>query len=337
MRREALILLLTGIGAVALFLLNLYCGAVDIPVSSVTEILCGSDDANASWRFIVLESRLPQAVTAMCAGSSLAVCGLLMQAVFRNPLADPSILGISSGAGLGVALVMLLLGGGIVVENLAVGGFVAVLIAAFVGAVSVTVLMLVLSRMIRSNAMLLIVGVMTGYLASSAIMLLNYFSSSDGIRSYMLWGMGNFSSVSPQRLPFLVMLTAGCLVSAWMFVKPLNVLALGMQYAQNLGVDTRRLRNGILLITGVLTASTTAFCGPVSFVGLAVPHMARMLLRTDDYMALLPGTVVIGAMVALACNVACTLPVDGGVLPVNALTPVIGVPVILYIMLRKYL
>ena len=208
---------------------------------------------------------------------------------------------------------------------------------AFVGAVSVTVLMLVLSRMIRSNAMLLIVGVMTGYLASSAIMLLNYFSSSDGIRSYMLWGMGNFSSVSPQRLPFLVMLTAGCLVSAWMFVKPLNVLALGMQYAQNLGVDTRRLRNGILLITGVLTASTTAFCGPVSFVGLAVPHMARMLLRTDDYMALLPGTVVIGAMVALACNVACTLPVDGGVLPVNALTPVIGVPVILYIMLRKYL
>ena len=202
MRREALILLLTGIGAVALFLLNLYCGAVDIPVSSVTEILCGSDDANASWRFIVLESRLPQAVTAMCAGSSLAVCGLLMQAVFRNPLADPSILGISSGAGLGVALVMLLLGGGIVVENLAVGGFVAVLIAAFVGAVSVTVLMLVLSRMIRSNAMLLIVGVMTGYLASSAIMLLNYFSSSDGIRSYMLWGMGNFSSVSPPTAAF---------------------------------------------------------------------------------------------------------------------------------------
>lgn len=328
---------MTGIGAVVLLLLNLFSGAVDIPVSSVARILCGGDnDVNASWQFIVLESRLPQAFTALLAGSSLAVCGLLMQAIFRNPLADPSILGISGGAGLGVALVMLFFGGGIAVGGLSVGGFVAVLLAAFVGAVVVTLLMLFLSEVIHSNAMLLIVGVMTGYLASSAIMLLNFFASADGVRSYMLWGMGNFASVSSERLPLFAAVSVACLVASALIVKPLNVLVLGSQYARNLGVNTRLLRNLILLLTGLLTALTTAFCGPIAFVGLAVPHISRLLLRTDDYRLLLPATMLTGAVVALACNLACAMPSDGGVLPVNAITPVIGAPVILYIMLRKH-
>lgn len=337
MKREAIIFLFAGIGTIALLLLNLFNGAVNIPVSSVLRILCGGDVANASWRFIVLESRLPQSLTALFAGGTLSVCGLLMQAVFRNPLADPSILGVSSGAGLGVAIVMLLLGGGIGVGSIGVGGFVAVLAAAFIGAVAVTILMLALSRMIRSNAMLLIVGVMTGYLSSSAIMLLNYFASADGIRSYMLWGMGNFASVSLERLPLFIVVTTACMVASVLLVKPLNILVLGSLYARNLGVDTRRLRNGVLLLTGLMTAVTTAFCGPIAFVGLAVPHIARLILRTDDYRQLIPAVMLTGMIVALLCNFACTLPSDGGVLPVNTLTPIVGVPVILYIMLRKHL
>lgn len=336
MKREALIFLSTGIVAVALLLLNIFTGAVDIPVSSVWRILFGGDSSNASWRFIVLESRLPQAFTALFAGGSLAVSGLLMQAMFRNPLADPSILGISSGAGLGVALVMLFFGGGIAVGGLSVGGFMAVLVAAFLGAIGVTVLMLFLSRMVHGNAMLLIVGVLTGYLSSSAIMLLNYFASADGIRSYMLWGMGNFASVSADRLPLFAVVCTVCIALSLLLVKPLNILVIGQQYAQNLGVDTRRLRNMILLLTGVLTSVTTAFCGPIAFIGLAVPHIARLMLRTDDYRRLLPATLLTGIVVALLCNFACTLTSDGSVLPVNALTPIVGTPVILYVMLRKH-
>ena len=335
MKREALIFILTGIGTVALFLLNLFCGAVDIPVSSVWKIISGGDCVNASWRFIVLEARLPQAVTAILAGGTLAVCGLLMQAVFRNPLADPSILGVSGGAGLGVALVMLFLGG-ITFGGMSLGGFVAVLVAAFVGAVAVTMLMVFLSGVIRSNAMLLIAGVMVGYLSSSAILLLNFFASADGVRSYMLWGMGNFSSVSVERLPFFAVVAVVCLAASALLVKPLNVLVLGQRYAENLGVDTRRLRWRIMLLSGMLTAATTAFCGPIAFIGLAVPHISRLLLHTDDYRLLLPSTVLTGMAVALLCNVATTLPSDSGVLPVNALTPLIGAPVILYVMLKKH-
>lgn len=320
-----------------MLLLNLFVGAVDIPVSSVWAILCGSDVANASWQFIVLGSRLPQAITAMLAGMSLAVCGLLLQSVFRNSLADPSILGISSGAGLGVALVVLALGGGVSVGSMAMGGFMAVVSAAFVGSVGVTMLMLLVSRMVGSNAMLLVVGVLAGYLASSLVMLLNFFASADGVRSYMMWGMGNFSSVSSARLPLFAVVVVVCLAASSMLVKPLNMLVLGTQYARNLGVDTRRLRNTILLLTGMLTAITTAFCGPIAFIGLAVPHMARIVLRTDDYRLLMPMTMLLGAVVALLCCLACTMPSDGGILPVNAVTPMVGVPVILYVMLNKNL
>lgn len=298
--------------------------------------MCGdSDGINASWRFIVLELRLPQALTAMFAGGSLAVSGLLMQALFRNPLADPSILGVSSGAGLGVALVTLIMGGTLAIGGLSIGGFVAVLVAAFLGAIGVTMLMLFLSDTVRSTPMLLIVGVVVGYLSSSAIILMGYFASADGIRSYMLWGMGNFASVSLGRLPVFACISIVGMLASVLLLKPLNILTLGEQYAINLGVDTRRLRFDILLITGVLTASTTAFCGPVAFLGLAVPQMARMVMCTDDYRRLLPATVFIGMFVALLCNFICSMPSTGEVLPVNALTPLVGAPVILYIMLRS--
>lgn len=336
MAHKAIIFIIAGIGIVAMFLINLFVGTVSIPASSVWETLMGSDAVNASWQFIILQSRLPQAMTALLAGGALSVCGLLMQAAFRNPLADPSVLGVSSGSGLGVAIVMLCMGGNLMVGNASLNGFIAMLLGAFVGAIAVTMLMLALSEVIKSNALLLIVGMLVGYLTSSVIIILNFFASADGIRSYMLWGMGNFASVSTERLTVFAFVTLVCLAVACTLVKPLNAIALGLQYAKNLGIDIYRLRNIILLVTGLLTAVVTAFCGPIAFVGLAVPHMARLLLPTDDYRFLLPLAILMGMLVTLTCNLVCSVSSDGGVMPVNALTPIAGIPVILYIMLKRH-
>ena len=336
MARNVVIFISLGIGIVALFLINLFYGAVTIPFSSVVDALLGRQLPDASWQFIILQSRLPQALTALLAGCALSVCGLMLQAVFRNPLADPSILGISSGAGLGVALVMLLWGGGFAVGSLAVGGFVAVLVAAFIGAFSVTLIMYLLSLVIRSNTMLLIVGVLVGYVSSSFIVLLNFFASQDGVRAYMMWGMGSFSGVPHSMIPVFAMAIFLCLVVPILLAKPLNLLVLGTKYAENLGVGIRTVRNALLLVSGTLTAVVTTFCGPIAFLGLAVPHMARLIFKTDDFRVLIPAVLLCGSVSALACNAACVLPGNGSIIPLNAVTPLIGVPVILYIMLKKY-
>ena len=315
MARNVVIFISLGIGIAALFLINIFYGAVSIPFSSVVDALLGCQLPEASWQFIILQSRLPQALTALFAGCALSVCGLMLQAVFRNPLADPSILGISSGAGLGVALVMLLWGGGFAVGSLAVGGFVAVLVAAFIGAFTVTLIMYLLSLVIRSNTMLLIVGVLVGYVSSSFIVLLNFFASQDGVRAYMMWGMGSFSGVPHAMLPVFSITIILCLIVPILLAKPLNLL---------------------VLASGTLTAIVTTFCGPIAFIGLAVPHMARLVFKTDDFRILIPAVMLCGAATALVCNAACVLPGDGGVIPLNVDTPLIGVPVILYIMLKKY-
>jgi len=272
--RNVVIFICLGIGIAALFLINIFYGAVSIPFSSVVDALLGCQLPEASWQFIILQSRLPQALTALFAGCALSVCGLMLQAVFRNPLADPSILGISSGAGLGVALVMLLWGGGFAVGSLAIGGFVAVLVAAFIGAFTVTLIMYLLSLVIRSNTMLLIVGVLVGYVSSSFIVLLNFFASQDGVRAYMMWGMGSFSGVPHAMLPVFMITIILCLIVPILLAKPLNLLVLGNKYAENLGVGIRTVRNALLLASGTLTAIVTTFCGPIAFIGLAVPHMA---------------------------------------------------------------
>ena len=336
MARNVVIFICLGIGIAALFLINIFYGAVSIPFSSVVDALLGCQLPEASWQFIILQSRLPQALTALFAGCALSVCGLMLQAVFRNPLADPSILGISSGAGLGVALVMLLWGGGFAVGSLAVGGFVAVLVSAFIGAFTVTLIMYLLSLVIRSNTMLLIVGVLVGYVSSSFIVLLNFFASQDGVRAYMMWGMGSFSGVPHAMLPVFMITIILCLIVPILLAKPLNLLVLGNKYAENLGVGIRTVRNALLLASGTLTAIVTTFCGPIAFIGLAVPHMARLVFKTDDFRILIPAVMLCGAATALVCNAACVLPGDGGVIPLNVVTPLIGVPLILYIMLKKY-
>ena len=318
-----------------LFALNILVGSVSIPADDVVRILFGdNENIKPSWQFIILQSRLPQALTATLAGSALAVSGLMLQTAFRNPLAGPSVFGINSGAGLGVALVMLWLGGSFSAGSVSVTGFVAVLAAAFVGAMAVMLLIFLFSTMVRNSVMLLIIGIMIGYISNSAVSLLNFFATDEGVRSYMVWGMGSFSGVSTQMLPLFSLVTVAALFAALLLVKPLNALMLGDRYAENLGVNIIRVRNWLLVITGLLTAIVTAFCGPVAFIGLAVPHIARLLFHTDNHRLLMPATMLTGTVVALLCNVLCFLPGTLGVIPLNAVTPFIGAPVIIYVILR---
>lgn len=320
---------------VVLFALNLLTGSVDIPMRDVLSILFSSAESNDIWRYIILETRLPQAITATLCGSALAVSGLLLQTAFRNPLAGPSIFGISSGASLGVALVMLAMGGSVTAGLFSVSGFVAILLAAFIGAMLVTAVIFIFSTLVRNSVMLLIIGVMVGYLSSSAITLLNFFATEEGVRSYMIWGMGNFGSVSMAHIPVFAVVTILGLLGAVLLIKPLNALLLGEQYAENLGVNIRRTRNLLLVVTGLLTAITTAYCGPIAFIGLAVPHIARLLLGTENHRLLLPSTILCGAVVALLCNLICYLPGESGIIPLNAVTPLVGAPVIIYVITRR--
>lgn len=319
----------------ALFIANLFLGAIDIPAGEVLKVLMGDTAEKESWNYIIIQSRLPQALTALLCGGSLAVSGLMLQTAFANPLAGPSILGISSGANLGVAIVMLAGGGMITAGGTTLPGFMSVLIGGFAGAMLIMSVILSLSTFIRSNLMLLITGIMIGYMASSAISLLNYFSTEEGVHSYMIWGMGNFSGVSLQQMPlFATVCIIGLAVSV-MLIKPLNALLMGNQYAESLGINIRLTRNMLLTATGLLTAVTTAFCGPVSFLGLAVPHVARMVLRTENHKVLLPGTILCGSAAALLCNLLCTLPGEKGIIPLNVVTPLLGAPVIIYVILKQ--
>lgn len=317
---------------VTLFLLNIFFGSVEIPASQVIDILLGGGSHGAAG-FIVTGSRLPMAVTALLAGAGLAVSGLMLQTAFRNPLAGPSVLGINSGASLGVALVMLLFGGSISAGAYTLGGYAAVMVGAFAGSIMIMGLLLFLSTALKNTLMLLITGIMIGYMTSSVIMLLNFMSTAEGVQSYVMWGMSSFNGVSLQQLPLFSSVTVAGLLLSLLLMKPLNLLLLGDSYAQNLGVDLRRVRNLLLLATGILTAVITAYCGPVAFIGLSVPHIARLIFRTDNHRILMPGTLMIGSAVALACNLLCVLP-SNSVIPLNAVTPLIGAPVVIWVLFK---
>lgn len=318
-----------------LLMLNLLVGSVSIPTHDVLAILTGQDVGKPSWQFIILQSRLPQALTALLCGAALSTSGLLLQTSFQNPLAGPSIFGINSGAALGVALVILLLGGSVSTALFSVGGAWAVLLAAFVGAMAVTGIIFMFAQWVKSSVMLLIIGMMIGYLASSAIALLNFFATQEGVKSFTMWGMGNFGGVSLSQLPMFTGAIVIGLVGSVLLIKPLNALLLGETYARNLGVNVRSMRSWLLVITGWLTAVTTAYCGPVAFIGLAVPHLARLVIGTDNHLQLLPITMAMGALIALLCQLVCVLPGSQGILPLNAVTPLIGAPVIIYIIWKR--
>lgn len=333
--KNIIVLMLLLLAVAALFLLNLFIGAVDIPFSEVMGIITGNGSEREAWNMIVLETRVPQAVTALLAGAAIAVAGLLLQTLFNNPLAGPEVLGINSGAGLGVAVVMLFAQGSFALGGMNVAGYLAVFAGAFVGAAVIMAVILLLSTIVRNKIFLLIVGVAIGYLASSLISVLNYFATAEGVHSYLIWGMGSFSAVSMGQLSLFAVLTLLLLALSLLMIKPLNAILLGDAYAHNLGINIKAVRNVLLAVVGMLTAVVTAFCGPIAFIGLAVPHMARILLSSNNHKVLLPGTLLFGSIVALLCNMVCQLPGESGLLPLGAITPLIGAPVIIYVVLRN--
>lgn len=321
-----------AISFIALFFGNLVYGSVNIPAKEVMNILFGGESPKASWSMIILNSRLPQCITALLSGASLAISGLLLQTLFRNPLAGPSILGISDGANLGVAAVMLYTGG--VIGGIG-GGYLTIVLAALAGSLAVLAIIIWFSQKVKSNVMLLIIGIMIGYLASSLISILNYHASADKVHQFVMWGMGDFSGVSLEKLPYFTCFTVVGLIYSLLLIKPLNALLLGEMYAANLGINVRSARISILLCTGILTATITAFCGPVSFIGLAVPHVARMLLGTSNHKHLVPVTILSGACIALLCNMLTVVPGSSNMLPLNAVTPMIGAPIIIYVIVNR--
>ncbi len=328
--RSAITLIALSLLVVVLLPLNLVYGSIDIPFSEVLNALIGEPVSKHTWETIVVETRLPMALTAALAGAALAVAGLLLQTTFDNPLAGPSILGVSTGSSLGVAVVMLAMGG---VVSEALTSYFSILLGAIAGAAVVMLILLFFSSIVKSTVMLLIIGIMVGNLTSSAISLLNFFSTQEGVHSFVIWGMGNFTGVTLDRLPLFSILILVSLGLSFMLVKPLNALLLGARYAENLGVSIKATRNKLLLLSGILTAVVTAFCGPIGFLGLVVPHIARLALRSSNHTVLLPATALAGAVIALLCNLISVLP--SSVIPLNAITPIIGVPIIIYVIINR--
>lgn len=309
-------------------------GSVDIPAGEVWSIVTGQGSANEAWDIIILDSRLPMVFTAMLAGAALAISGLLLQTTFNNPLAGPSILGVSTGAGLGVAIVMLAMGGTVGgLFGQTVGSYIAILVGALLGAGIVLAVLIIFSSIVKNSTVLLIIGILVSYLASSLISLLNSIATEEGITSYVAWGFGTFSGVTVSQMPVFASLIVLSLAASALMVKPLNAMLMGTRYATNMGVDVRRSRNVLLLITGLLTAVVTAFCGPIGFLGLVVPHVARLMLGTSNHSRLIPATMLAGACTALLCTLISV--VGKHVIPINAITPVIGVPIIIYLIVNR--
>lgn len=317
--------------------LNMVLGSVEIPMRSVWNILTGAGEEPTTWQNIIWKSRCPQALTALVAGAGLSISGLQMQTVFRNPLAGPSVLGISSGASLGVAFVVLFSGsiGGVALSHLGFIGEVALSVAAIIGSLSVMALIVYVSHKVKGNVTLLIIGVMIGYLANAIIGILKYFSVEEDIKAYVIWGLGSFSRVSGNQMMLFVTIMTVLIPLSFLLVKTLNLLLLGDGYARNLGLNIKRARILVIGCSGVLTAIVTAYCGPVVFLGLAVPHLARAIFQTSDHRILMPASMVMGAALALVCNLIARMPGFEGALPVNSVTALIGAPVIASVLFRK--
>ena len=322
---------------IILVVVNVVVGTVKIPVETVCNILLGSTEESEIWTNIVLQSRLPQTLTALVAGAGLAVSGLQMQTVFRNPLAGPSVLGISNGAALGVAFVVLMSGqlGGVALSRLGYLGDAAMSVAAIIGSLLVMLLIIWISNRVEGRGTLLIIGVMIGYLATAIIGVMKFLSPEEDVKSFVVWGLGSFSRVSGGDMVLFVCIMCVLLPLACLLVKPMNLLLLGDRYAANLGLNIKRARSMVIVSSSLLVAIVTAYCGPIMFIGLAVPHLARGLFRTSDHRILMPATMLSGAVLALVCNLLARMPGMEGALPVNSVTALVGAPVVAVILFRR--
>lgn len=319
------------------FFLNLVLGSVSIPLRAVWNILWGTGNESVIWQNIIWKSRVPQALTALVAGAGLSVSGLQMQTVFRNPLAGPSVLGISSGASMGVAFVVLLSGslGGVALSKLGFMGEIALTIAAIAGSLSIMALIVFVSQKVRGNVTLLIIGVMIGYIANAVIGVLKFFSVEEDIRAYVIWGLGSFARVSGDQMTLFICIMVVLLPLSFLLVKTLNLLLLGDAYARNLGLNIKRARLLVIICSGVLVAIVTAYCGPIIFLGLAVPHLCRGMFRTSDHRILMPASLLAGASLALVCNLIARMPGFEGALPVNSVTALVGAPVVMSVLFNR--
>ena len=336
-RHVAFYMLLIMASIFLFFFLNLVLGSVSIPLRAVWNILWGTGNESVIWQNIIWKSRVPQALTALVAGAGLSVSGLQMQTVFRNPLAGPSVLGISSGASMGVAFVVLLSGslGGVALSKLGFMGEIALTIAAIAGSLSIMALIVFVSQKVRGNVTLLIIGVMIGYIANAVIGVLKFFSVEEDIRAYVIWGLGSFARVSGDQMTLFICIMVVLLPLSFLLVKTLNLLLLGDAYARNLGLNIKRARLLVITCSGVLVAIVTAYCGPIIFLGLAVPHLCRGMFRTSDHRILMPASLLAGASLALVCNLIARMPGFEGALPVNSVTALVGAPVVMSVLFNK--
>ena len=321
MQKTAIILIFI---LLALIIVSLVNGSVDIPLRELLTVI-KNPDTNPVIAKILFDIRIPQCLTAILAGAALSAAGLMLQTTLGNPLAGPSILGISTGASVGAAVVTMIAG------TMAAG---AVVSGAMIGAAAVLMLIMSLSAAVRSNTMLLIIGIMISSMGSSAIELLNFWSPAESVKTFAVWGMVTFANVQLSQIPVFMIVCGAGLLSGTLMTKKLNALLLGENYAASVGVDVKKSRLFLLLTTGILTAIVTAYCGPVAFIGLAMPHVARLILKTSDHRRLMPSTMLCGAAVALCCNIICTGFPSIGQLPLNAVTPVFGAPVVIWVATR---
>ncbi len=321
MRKTAIILIIILLTLTTIALVH---GSVDIPLRKLLAVLTDSA-ADPVTAKILFDLRIPQCLTAIAAGAALSVAGLMLQTTLGNPLAGPSILGISTGASVGAAVVTMISG------TMAAA---AVVSGAMIGALAVLALIMSLSAAVRSNTMLLIVGIMISSMGASAIELLNFWSPAESVKTFAVWGMGTFANVQLSQMPVYLTVCIFGTVGGLLQSKNLNALLLGENYAASIGVDVKKSRFLLLLTTGILTAIVTAYCGPVAFIGLAVPHIARMILKTSDHRRLFPTTILLGAIIALGCHIICVGFPALGQLPLNAVTPIFGAPVVIYVATR---
>ena len=337
MKRYTLSFILIFLSVILFFILNLVLGTISIPFSSVWNILWGLGEETEIWQNIIWKSRFPQTMTALVAGAGLSISGLQMQTVFRNPLAGPSELGISSGASLGVAFIILLSGsiGGVALNKLGVFGEVAVSIAAIAGAMAVMLIIIGISQRVKGNVILLIIGVMIGYIATAVIGVLKFFSNEEDVRTYVIWGLGSFSKVSGGQVYTFVCIMIVLVPLSFLLIKTLNLMLLGDGYARNLGLNIRRARLYVITCSCVITAMVTAYCGPIVFLGLAVPHLCRAIFVSSDHRVLMPAVTLTGASLALLCNLIARMPGFEGALPINSVTALIGAPVIISVLFGK--
>jgi len=318
-----------------LFFLDISLGSVYIPAEDIFYILTGNEVSESSWSIIITKFRLPRALTAIAVGAGLAISGLQMQTLFRNPLAGPFVLGISSGASLGVALLML--AGGLFTSSVLVSdiGNWVVVMAASLGSALVLLLVVAVSVKVRDSMALLIIGLMFGSLTGAIVSVLQYFSTGDEIQVYLFWTFGSLGGLNPSELSTLIFIVLIGLLLSIFLIKPLNALLLSENYALSMGVDIKKSRLIIIASTSLLAGSITAFCGPIAFIGLAVPHLARLVFNTSDHKILLPAVGLTGIIVMLTCDIISQIPGFDTILPINAITSLLGAPVVIWIILSK--